>query len=115
MDKEKLKRFALDEFRKKVPRETAADETKLDEFIVKNIDVPLFDKLLEEFCAKNPDDFEVLNTFDFNDVEQNAKETLESIKYKQIINHAGLAYKKKSIDDALGELHSLVGPAEGPN
>jgi hypothetical protein len=106
MDKEVLKRFVLDEFKKEVPQEIATDETKVQEFISKNLDDPLLDKLMEEFCAKNPDDEAVLNVFTLSDEEINeinkntekaiADGTIKRIKYEQIINHAGLG--KRSAD-----------------
>jgi hypothetical protein len=99
MDKEILRKFVLEEFKKKLPQE--------------NIDEPLMDKLMEEFCRKNPNDMEVLNVFDLTDEEISeinknpekaiADGTLTRIEYGQIINHAGLAYRSdefcKYIDD----------------
>lgn len=109
MDKEELKNLVLEEFKKRVPAEIATDEKRVQEFVSENIDEPLLDKLVEEFCMKNPQDFAVLNTFDFDNAEQNREETVESIKYKTFVNSAGLKYKEKEVDDAFKELNGLVG------
>jgi hypothetical protein len=103
MEREKLKKFAFNEFRKKVPQEIANDEKKWQEFILKNINETLLDKLVDEFCQKNPEEFAVLNPLGFSDeklkeITENidaasAAGMLEEIKYKKIINNAGLAYQ----------------------
>ena len=108
MDNAKLKEFVLKELQKGIPQEIAKDEKKAKEFILSNIDESLVNKLVAEFCEKNPDDFAVLNTFDFNNAHENATETPESIKYKLSINHTGLEYKKKEIDDAFEKLNTIV-------
>jgi hypothetical protein len=108
MDNGKLKELVLKELQKEVPQEIARDEKKAKEFILSNINESLVNKLVAEFCEKNPDDFAVLNTFDFNNVHENAAETPENIKYKLSVNRAGLEYKKKAIDDALKELNTSV-------
>ncbi|MFP3041415.1 hypothetical protein LQZ19_06290 [Treponema primitia] len=108
MDSLLLKELLIDELARKVPAEKISDKSKLREFVLANIDKPLVDKLVAEFCGKNPEDFAVLNVFSFNDAEQNTDETQESIKYKLAINRAGLNYRKKEIDSAFNKLDTLV-------
>jgi hypothetical protein len=119
MDKEKLTVFAIAEFQKtmpadEIPQEIAGDEKKISEFILSNVNGPLLDKVVDEFCQKNPEPFAVLNVFSVSDeklkeIKENiaaaiADGTVERIKYEQVVNHAGLEYKKKEIDDAFLEL-----------
>jgi hypothetical protein len=114
MEREKLKKFVFDEFKKEAPWEIAADEEKFREFILKNIDEALLDRLVDEFCAKNPKEFEVLNVFMLSDeqideIKKNpgkaiADGTIDRIKYEKIINHAGLAYQKNAIHEQIAQL-----------
>ncbi|MDR0585027.1 MAG: hypothetical protein LBG57_11885 [Treponema sp.] len=118
MDNGKLKEFVLMELKKEVPQEIAKDEKKAKEFILSNINEPLVDKLIAEFCEKNPRDMEVLNTFRLSDEKlKESKEnidtaiadgTVERIKYKQIVNHAGLAYQSAVMDGYFDELLAAV-------
>ncbi|WP_148257671.1 hypothetical protein [Leadbettera azotonutricia] len=100
MDREKLKKFALDEFKKQAPKEIARDEKSLHEFTLKNINEPLLDKLVDEYCQKNPEEFAVLNVFGVSDEKlkeitekTDVASTIERIEYKKIVNNAGLAYQ----------------------
>jgi pyruvate-formate lyase len=118
MDNVKLKELVLKELQKEVPQEIAKDEKKAKEFIVSTINEPLVDKLVAEFCEKNPQDTEVLNVFNVSDEElKEIKEniaakiadgTVERIKYEQAINHAGLAYKIAVVDEYFDELDSII-------
>ncbi|MFP3041414.1 hypothetical protein LQZ19_06285 [Treponema primitia] len=100
MERETLKKFALDEFKKQAPEEIAKDEKRLHEFILKSINEPLLDKLVDEYCQKNPEEFAVLNVLSISDEKlkeitekTNTAGALERIKYIKIINNAGLAYQ----------------------
>jgi hypothetical protein len=114
MEKERLKKFAFDEFKKQAPPEIAKDEKSLHEFILKDLDEPLLDKLLDEFCQKNPEEFAVLNTFSISDeklkeITNNiaaaiADGMFEKIKYEQIINHAALEYQKDVMVKNIGDI-----------
>jgi nitroimidazol reductase NimA-like FMN-containing flavoprotein (pyridoxamine 5'-phosphate oxidase superfamily) len=101
MDNVKLKEFVLKELQK-------------EEFIVSNINEPLVDKLVAEFCEKNPHDWEELNVFTLSDekvkeIRENiavavADGTVERIKYEQAVNHAGLAYHTAVMNGYMDEL-----------
>ncbi|GHV94871.1 hypothetical protein AGMMS50293_11910 [Spirochaetia bacterium] len=98
MDKNKLTEFVMNEFREKAPAEFSQDPVKLKTFIYTNIDHELLNKLIDEFCEKNPDDFAVLNPLG---VSPDNQDTLSSLKYKKIINNAGLSYQAESLMDTL--------------
>ena len=114
MEKERLKRFVLDELKKKVPEEIAADEQKAAEFISKNFDGSLLDRLMDEFCAKNPNDLGVLNVFNLTDEQMDeirknpekaiADGVIDRVKYGQIINHAALAYQSNALIEHINGL-----------
>jgi hypothetical protein len=123
MDNVILKEFVLKEFKKKIPQETARDEKKVKEFISRNINEPLVDKLVAEFCEMNPMDFAVLNTFKLSDeklkeIKENietaiADGTIERIKYEQVVNHAGLAYLINKSAEYDAEINNAVRNAIG--
>jgi NADP-dependent 3-hydroxy acid dehydrogenase YdfG len=111
MEKEKLRQFAIAEFLKEAPQEIAMDEEKSRNFIAQNINEPLLDKLLDEFCEKNPEEFAVLNPFSLSD-EENIKRVIpdgiiERLKYEQVVNNAGLAYQT----DKMAEYIALIDAA----
>ena len=118
MEREKLKKFVLDEFKKEAQQKIAAGEKGADEFISENIDGLLLDRLIDEFCAKNPADWEVLNVFRLSDEQANeikrdpekaiASGIINRLKYEQIINNAGLAYKKSELDKDITSLLDLL-------
>jgi hypothetical protein len=115
----------LKELQKEVPQEIAKDEKKAREFILSTVNEPVVDKLVAEFCEKNPQDFEVLNVFDFSDEElKKTKENigtettdgmLEIIKYEQVVNLAGLAYKSAVISEAIDKLLIITQRDNGPD
>jgi uncharacterized membrane protein YebE (DUF533 family) len=118
MDNKKLKGFVLKELQKDIPEEIAKDEKKAREFILSNINEPLVDKLVAEFCEKNPYDWEVLNMFTLSDektkeIQENiaaaiADGTVERLKYEQAVNEAGLAYHIAVWDEYMDELSDTV-------
>jgi hypothetical protein len=126
MEKEKLKQFALDEFRKKYPQpatkspaeETAQDEKASHECTSTNINEPLLDTLVNEFCQNNPEEFAVLNVFSVSDeklkeIQENietaiADGTIERITYEQIINHAGLAYQQHVMNGYAADIDNAI-------
>jgi uncharacterized protein YerC len=109
MEREKLKKIALDEFTEKVPQEIAKNEKKLHEFISKNINEPLLDKLVDEFCKQNPEEFAVLNPLCIISGEElkeiaekiDVASMVEIIQYEKIINNAGLAYQADILSKSL--------------
>ena len=114
MEREKLKIFVLDEFKKEAQQENAAGEKSANENNLQNIDELLLDRLIEEFCAMNPMDLEVLKVFKLSDKQLNeinkdpekaiASGLINRIKYEQIINHAGLAYQTSEINKYIDSL-----------
>jgi hypothetical protein len=116
MNTVKLKEFVLKELQKDVPQEIAKDEKKAQECIVTTINEPLIDKLVAEFCEKNPQDLEVLNVFKLNDEEleeikatiaagiaDRIMGTIERLKYKQAVNNAGLAYQSAVLNEKIDD------------
>jgi hypothetical protein len=119
MEREKLKQFALDEFKKKYPQpatkspaeETAYAERALHECTATNINEPLLDTLVNEFCQNNPEEFAVLNVLSVSDAQlkeitgksdaEIAAGTIERITYAKIINNAGLAYQEDILSKLL--------------
>jgi geranylgeranyl pyrophosphate synthase len=107
MDNVKLKEFVLKEL-----------QNKAKEFGLSTINEPLVDKLVAEFCEKNPDEFAVLNTFGVSDekskeITENiataiADGTIERIKYEQIVNYAGLAYHSAVMNEYSDEIKQAV-------
>jgi hypothetical protein len=103
MDDIKLKEFVLKELQKNIPEEIAKDEKKEKKSTLSNINEPLVDKLVAEFCEMNPHDWEVLNVFTLSDektkeITENiaaaiADGTVERLRYEQAVNEAGLAYQ----------------------
>ena len=89
MDATKLKRLTIEKLSEEIP--------------LANINEPLVDKLVAEFCEKNPQEFAVLNPFsisdeELKDIKENIKRAIadgiiERLKYEQVVNHAGLTYQ----------------------
>ena len=108
MDREKLKKFVLAELKKIIPQEIALE----------NINMPLLDKLIEEFCAKNPKDMEVLNVFSptdehMDEINKNPEKAIadgliDRMQYEQIINRAGLAYQSAEVTRMIKELSDMA-------
>ena len=108
MDKIELKELMIAELSKEIPEDEIRDGESLRELVLANMNEPLVDKLIDEFCKMNPEAGAVLNPFDFNDPIQNAAETAESIEYKMLMNKAGLAYRTKEIEKTIQELIDLI-------
>jgi hypothetical protein len=107
MDNVKLKEFVLKEL-----------QNKAEEFGLNTINEPLVDKLVAEFCEKNPEEFAVLNTFGVSDEKSKeikaniataiADGTIERIKYEQAVNYAGLAYQSAVMNEYMDEIKQAV-------
>jgi hypothetical protein len=108
MDAVELKELLIKEFSKELPAAKVQDWAALRELVLANMNEPLADKLIAEFCKKNPEPRAVLNPFGFNGTEQSATETEESINYKILVNNAGLAYRKKEIEKDIQALQELI-------
>ena len=108
MDTIELKELVIEELSKEIPTGKIRDRAKLRELVLANMNETLVDKLVAEFCEKNPEAHAVLNPFDFSDPKQNAAETAESIQYKILVNNAGLAYRKKELGKTIQELERLI-------
>ena len=118
MERDKLKTFVMDEFKKDAQKKNATGEGSVNESGKKGIDEALLEKMIDEFCAMNPMDLEVLNVFTISDeqvakIKQNPGKELTSeliarLEYGQIINNAGLAYKKFELGKFINELSDMV-------
>jgi hypothetical protein len=100
MDATKLKQLTIAKLSEEIP--------------LANINEPLVDKLVGEFCEKNQQEFAKLNTFTFSDerlkeIKANLDKaitdgTIERIEYEQAINHAGVAYLSSKVCEYIAEL-----------
>jgi hypothetical protein len=90
MDKNELTTLILMEFENKISKELKNNPKGIKEFLQNNIDQTLLGDLINEFCEKNPGNFDVLNPLT---ISKDANETITSLEYKKIINNAGLAYQ----------------------
>ena len=104
MNTTELKEFLIEEFGKEIPSDKIRDGKTLRELVLADMDEPLADILLAEFCEKNPGNMAVINPLEYDP----ATETAKSAKYKMMINHAALAYLKKEVDSMIKELNDTV-------
>jgi hypothetical protein len=103
-----LKELMIEELIKEIPTDRNQDRAALRELALTNMNEPLVDKLVAKFCKKNPDALAVLKPFDTSDLEQNGTETVESIRYRRLVNNAGLAYCKNELEKKIQEFCDLV-------
>ena len=104
MDATKLKRLTIEKLSETIP--------------LANINEPLVDKLVAEFCEKNPEEFAVLNPFSVSDEElkdikenikrANADGIVERLEYEQAVNNAGLAYQHEKMAEYIALIDAAV-------